>query len=285
MGKRNSLPKLNEQEKNLILQKSNPLLTLSETSMTLVELKILDVYLSRINSHDINSRLVKFGKGELEKILDVVKIPKSELTKRLTNLFQIVTIKDKSETITLSLFEMARYSQDDLTGLWNIELCCTVSAMKYIFNIENLGYLKYRLKNVINLTSRYSYVLYLYLENNRFRKSFVVALDELKQILNCNADRYNTFKCFNAEILKKCQKELTDKTNLKFDYSLIKQCRKVVAIQFYIFADDEHTTSTLQATTNNNTMRKAETYSKTTQTTQSNTSYNIDEFSKYDIFE
>lgn len=291
MAKRTKLIKLNEQEKNLILQKSNPLITLSETGITLQELKILDVYLSRINSHDVSSRLVKFEKGELEKILNVDRIRKEELDKRLDGLFKVVTIKDnriKKGFTKIALFEKAEAVQDD-NGLWQIELSCTVSAMQYIFNIENIGYLRYRLKNVINLTSRYSYVLYLYLEHNRYKKSFVVSLDELKQILNCNVDYYKEFKYFNADILKKCHKELTDKTNLKFDYSLIRQCRKVVAIQFYVADDDEHTTSTrLQATTNNNTLGKAETYSKqrqTTQTTKKDTSYNIDVFNKYDIFE
>ena len=39
-------------ENKLIVQKSNPLQSLSETGMSLVEFKILDAYLSRINSYD-----------------------------------------------------------------------------------------------------------------------------------------------------------------------------------------------------------------------------------------
>ena len=56
---------------NLLVQKSNPLLTLSETNMTLAELKILDAYLSRIDSHDPEKRFIRLEKGQIEDILGV----------------------------------------------------------------------------------------------------------------------------------------------------------------------------------------------------------------------
>ena len=40
----------------LVVQKSNPLQSLSETAMSLTEFKILDAYLSRIDSHDEEKR-------------------------------------------------------------------------------------------------------------------------------------------------------------------------------------------------------------------------------------
>ena len=226
MPKRKKLPKIpdytgipNDDDK-LVVQKSNPLQTLSETKLSLAQFKILDAYLSRIDSHDEEKRFVRFEKGELEKILGVTKISKEDLQARLENLFQTVTIKDankrKGFTI-IALFEKAEAYQDD-NGLWQVDLACTSSALEYVFNIENLGYLRYRLKNIIDLTSRYSYILYLYLENNRFRKSWKISLEELRKILNCTAETYNQYKRFNDLILKKCHKELHEKTDLKFSY-------------------------------------------------------------------
>jgi hypothetical protein len=221
---------------DLIVQKSNPLQSLSETSMTLTEFKILDVYLSRINSHEPKKRYVKFDRGEFEKLLGVTKIPIPEMNKRLDNLFQTITVRDESRPKgfrKIALFEYADfYANDD--GLWTVELACTLSAMEYIFNIDNIGYLRYRLKNVIELTSRYSYVMYLYLEQNHFRKSWEISLSELKKILNCTAERYTQYKFFNSEILKKCQKELQEKTTLNFSYEPIKQGRKVTKIKFTV---------------------------------------------------
>lgn len=206
----------------LVVQKSNPLQSLSETGLTLPQFKILDAYLSRIDSHDEDKRFVRFGKGQLEKILGVTRILKDELQKRLDNLFQKVTIRDKDKKngfTTIALFEKAEAYQDD-NGLWQVELACTPSAIEYIFNVENIGYLRYRLRNVMNLTSRYSYVLYLFLEKHLQCKTKVlkISIEKLKIMLNCTAERYKKFKNFNAEVLKKCQKEINEKTNLTFSY-------------------------------------------------------------------
>ena len=65
MPKRKNLPKIPDytgiptDENKLMVQKSNPLQSLSETGMSLVEFKILDAYLSRINSHDEEKRYVR----------------------------------------------------------------------------------------------------------------------------------------------------------------------------------------------------------------------------------
>ncbi len=238
MAKRKKLPSVPDYlgtSSNQQVQKSNPLQSLSETPLTLSELKILDVYLSRINSHNPDKRYVRFEKGELEKLLGVTRILKDDLEKRLDNLFVAVTIRDENKPknfTKIGLFEKAEATQDD-DGLWQVNLACTGSAMEYVFNIENLGYLRYRLKNIIDLTSRYSYVLYLYLENNRFRKSWEVSIDELRKTLNCTADSYNAYKEFNDKILKKCHKELNNKTTLKYTYEPCKKKgRKYTAIKF-----------------------------------------------------
>ena len=246
MPKRKNLPKIPDytgiptDENKLMVQKSNPLQSLSETGMSLVEFKILDAYLSRINSHDEEKRYVRFEKGELEKILGVSRILKYDLEARLDGLFRVVTIRDghKKEGFTkIALFEKAEAFQSD-DGLWQIDLACSPSALEYVFNLDNIGYLRYRLKNIIELTSRYSYVLYLYLENRRKgkqSKSWTVPLDELKEMLRCTADTYNQYKRFNDLILKKCYKELHEKTDLQFTYEPVKvKGRKVIAIHFTV---------------------------------------------------
>lgn len=221
---------------NHFIQKSNPLLSLSETDMSLAELKILDVYLDRIDSHDEEKRTVQFEKGEIEEMLGITRILKPDLEKRLRHLAQTVKIEDESKPKgfkLVSLFEEIDAWQDD-DGLWQISLTCTNQAREYIFNIDNIGYLRYRLKNIISLTSRYSYVLYLWLEHNRFRHSWEIELNELKNLLRCTADTYNQFYRFNDLILKRCQKELLEKTDCRFSYTPIKRGRTVKSIRFTV---------------------------------------------------
>ena len=252
MPKRKKLPEIPDytgvptDENKLMVQKSNPLQSLSETGMSLAEFKILDAYLSRINSHDEEKRYVRFEKGELERLLGVSRILKNDLEARLDGLFRVVTIRDghkKKGFTKIALFEKAEAIQSD-DGLWQIDLACTPSALEYVFNVDNIGYLRYRLKNIIELTSRYSYILYLYLESRRKgkqSKSWTIPLDELKEMLRCTADSYaDGYKDFNKDILKKCYKELHEKTDLRFTYEPVKgKGRKVVAIRFTVetFAD------------------------------------------------
>lgn len=221
---------------NYLVQKSNPLQSLSETKMTLAEFKILDAYLSKIDSHNPEKREVVFDKGELENLLDVVRITNTDLAHRIDNLFKVVTIRDpeKPNKFTkIALFSCAEYTQDD-DGQWTIKLACSPEALEYIFNIESIGYLRYRLKNVVNLTSRYSYLLFLYLESNRFRGAWTIPLDDLKKMLCCTADTYSEYKRFNDLVLKKCQKELSKKTDIDFDYVALRRGRKVTSIQFIL---------------------------------------------------
>lgn len=225
---------MSQKAESMLVQKSNPLQSLSETKMTLPEFKILDAYLSRIDSRKPEQRNVRFEKGELEKLLGIDKINKSDLEKRIDNLFQTVTIRDPNKPngfTKIGLFARADCNQDE-NGQWQVNLACSAEAMEYVFNIENIGYLKYRLKNVVDLTSRYSYILYLYLENNRYRKSWKITLDELKALLRCSAERYEQYKFFNSEILKKCHREITEKTSLGYSYKPIRNGRKVTHIEF-----------------------------------------------------
>lgn len=222
----------------LTVQKSLPLFALWQSDLTLAEFKILDTYLSRIDSHKPDRRVVMFEKGELENLLGVQKINNKDLELRLKHLMgNVVKLEDKTSKKgfrLVSLFEEAVAEQDD-NGLWQVKLECTQKAMKYFFNVENLGYLRYKLRSITSLTSRYTYIMFTYLEHNRFRKSWEVGLDELKKILDCDTEEtYKEFKFFNVKILKKVQKELHEKTECRYAYEPIKKGRSVVAIRFTV---------------------------------------------------
>lgn len=225
-------------EDKLTVQKSLPLFSLWRSELTLAEFKILDTYLSRIDSHKPEKRAVMFEKGELEKILGVKKINNQDLKIRLKHLMgNVIEIPDESIKKgfrLVTLFEEAVAEQDDY-GLWQVKLECTQKAMKYFFNIENLGYLRYKLRCITSLTSRYTYIMFIYLEANRYRKSWDVPLDELKQILDCDKEEYaKEFKYFNRDVLKRVQKEMLEKTECRYSYEPVKKGRSVVAVHFEV---------------------------------------------------
>lgn len=224
-------------EDKLLVQKSLPLFALWRSDLTLPEFKILDTYLSRIDSRKPEKRTVLFGRGELEHILGVVKINHSDLKERLKHLMCTVEIPDpgfKKGFRLVNLFEEAVAEQDG-DGLWQVKLECSQKAMKYFFNVENLGYLRYKLRAITTITSRYSYILFTYIEHNRFRKSWEIELEELKHMLSCDqVETYRAFKEFHKQVLKRAHEELTEKTECRYTYEPIKKGRKVTAIRFTV---------------------------------------------------
>lgn len=221
----------------LVVQKSKPLFALWRSDLTLAEFKILDTYLARIDSHKPDKRTVVFSKGELEEKLGVKKINQQQLDERLAHLMTTIKIEDNTSKrgfVRIALFEKAIAEQDEC-GLWQVQLECTRSAMKYVFNIDNIGYLRYKLRCITALKSRQAYILFMFLEQNRFRTPFEVELEELKTILCCEKEEtYKEFKRFNDLVLKRIQKELNEKTECKFRYEPIKKGRSVVAIRFIL---------------------------------------------------
>lgn len=226
----------NLKRKNIV-QKSTPLFSLWKSDITLAEFKILDTYLSRIDSHRPDERKVVFAKGEFEELLGVKQIRTEDVKERLKRLMsQVVEIKDerrKKGMKLVTLFSMADCDKDQ-NGQWQIELSCSEHAMEYFFNIESIGYLRYKLRSIIGLGSRYSYILFIYIESNRFRGTWFVSIEELKYILRCEEKVYEEYKRFNEKILKKSKIELEEKTQLRYTYEPVKKGRKVVAIQFSV---------------------------------------------------
>lgn len=237
--KQSELPPLVDNLKDTYeVQKSNPLFSLWKSDLTLQEFKILDTYLSRIDSHNPEQRCVRFEKGEMENLLCVTQIKTNELKERLKHLMgQVVEIKDPQEKNgfnLVTLFEEARCDKDE-NEQWQVTLECTQKAMKYFFNIENLGYLRYKLRSIINLNSRYSYIMFMYIESNRYRKSWEVGVDELRVILNCEKEEtYSEYKRFNDKILRRCYEELKEKTELRYTYEPVRKGRKIVKIRFTV---------------------------------------------------
>ena len=222
--------------KNYIVSRSRPLLSLGKSALSLYELKVLDTYLSKINPHKPDERTVIFKKGEFEALFDYNRIKLPELKEHLNNLqsLKVDIATNENETDTIVLFERAKAVQDQYK-MWQVELTCSQSAMRYFFNIESLGYLRYKLWNILQLSSRYSYLLFLYLVDNRFRKNWTISFEELKQVLNCeNITSYNSFRDFRRAVLDRCKEEILSKTDIIFDYTTIKAGRYVKDIQFNV---------------------------------------------------
>jgi hypothetical protein len=230
---------LNEEH---IVQKSTPLVLMRNIPFDLGELKVFNVYLSRINSHDYEKRSVKFTKRELESLLGFEEMRVDKLF-RYTRTFlgKIAEIPlSPNEYIQLNLFSSFKFYKNEF-GEWEILMTCTEEAKEYIFDIDNIGYIRYMLKNVIVLTSTYSYFLYTYIILNRFRGTWTESVERLrKEVFQCNEiETYKEYKYFKRDVLDRAMNEVNEKTDVNISYNVVKRGRHVTDIHF-IYDSESH---------------------------------------------
>lgn len=209
----------------LTVQKSRPFQTLLQSKLSLIAHKILDIYLARINSHNPQNTSIIFKKDELEKILGVKEIKFKSLHSVLDELKQPYKVFDKKKNgySIITIFKHASLDKDT-NGLWDISLQCSESAQPYIFQIEKKGYVKYKLKNILTLKSKYSYILYVYLQSQRtMHLTWNIKIDDIKKLLQCDTqETYNEYKHFNDKVLKRAQQELKKKQIVIFIMNQLK---------------------------------------------------------------
>lgn len=229
------------------VQKSDPLVLMRSVPFSLGELKILDTYISRINANDDSRRTVIFTKEEYEELMGITGANYRALQKHTKGMLgKVVELQmPNKDYLQFVLFEQARYHKDEY-GKPIIELTCTSLAKDLFFCIGKYHYFKYALENVINLTRKASYLLYLYIRTNRYRGEWEVDLHELRdKILDCKEqESYQEYKIFKNRVFDPAVKEVNNKTDCHFEYEPIKRGRRVAKIKFTYIPEVESTIDT-----------------------------------------
>ena len=231
------------------VSKTDAIRNLVKSSLSLNQLKLLDLYLARINSHNPAERFVRISSGDLKKFFHTSHIDpaymralvegeydkKGKLVKQGLLGFP-VHFDDAVEAHTEVLFSTARYRKDAY-GVYCLTLGCSEEAKKYIFFEKGIHYLRTKLHFLINLKSRYSYALYYYILShlyNRRPRAFEVSIDDLRTELHAIEGTYKEFKRFHTLILKPAVKEVNEKTDVRVDYEVIKRGTRAVGIRFNV---------------------------------------------------
>lgn len=202
------------------------------------EYKILDTYLSRINPRDPSTCTVTFTKDEYCELMGLAGQVRTNQLKNYTSHFlgNIVTLprSDKKKGyVQAALFKSASYDEEEQL----ITLTCNDDPLIFntFFNIDTIGYVRYRLSNIVNLNSAYAIKLYFYLRDNAFRKKFTIKFKELREKIECTSRYYESYTNFNKDILKRIIDDINENTDLEVEYTNIRKIRRVTTdIEFVI---------------------------------------------------
>lgn len=227
-----------------ILNQIDLLFLFTQTDMTLTELKILCGFLDWIGDEE-EVWLAQFEKSKLETDLGLSPMQGSEFRDQLQKFTRVIKTVGKTEVNGKTLKQERLFydvSKSDVwldeDGIWFAHLGCTYPARQTVFSPNNIcvEYLQDFISKMVHITSRHSFVMYLYLELNRRKKIWDavwdVDLNELKAILQCDTDM--SFRKFNDLVLKKCQTDLAEKTALHFTYKPVKRGRSIIGLHITV---------------------------------------------------
>lgn len=221
------------------VEKSIPLVWAKFIEFNQKEIKILETYLSRIDARDDGNTEVIFTKREYEQLVDVSEIKPAAMDKYITSFLRkqisLNYIKNGKEAWhKFTLFSDSRFEWDDELGQYIITIDCNPKLKSLFFNLAEQGYVRYRLRNILNLSSKHAIKLYPVLKDVIYKHGGVwkIDLSELKEVLEVSEDSsYNSFKEFNRAVLKKVQKEINSNTDIHFEYDKIMYGKKVKGIK------------------------------------------------------
>lgn len=224
--------------KNVI--KSNNLV-LSHFKMTLHEQKILVLCISKIKKEDKKDDYIDLTfKLTVEEMSKFLLLSKRTLYKDLENIsarlmrYLIEIRNENGEFEKIRPFPYARYEDGIFTLRFEQSMKDYLMELKdkfTIYDIENVRYLK----------SNYSMRMYEILKSYEWINHCVIELDELKKLVGVIGitddnyiDLYTRYNDFKRYVLVTAQKELEEKTDIKFEFQEIKKGRKVMQIEFII---------------------------------------------------
>ena len=154
-------------------------------------------------------------------------IPK--ITKELMK--KVFEIQEGNTLLQVAWLSSARYEKG--SGMVTVKF--SPDLKPYMLQLKE-KFTQYQLANILTMKSKYSPRIYEILKCNEFKKQgyIVIAVDELKKMLGITEKSYDLYSNFKIKIINQAQKELKEKTDIRFDFEEIKTGRKVTSIKFSI---------------------------------------------------
>lgn len=202
------VPGVNIVEKSYELNKAR-------LDMSLLEYRFFNLYLSRINARDVNTRYVKISLEDYCKIMNIRKINlESVRTTRDNLLRKLIHIPNESGgERTFQIFSMCDIRKEN--GVTVIEFNAHDQALPFMFNIQK--YLQYP-DEMIKLPSFNSMRLYECCVQYKKIGYVKLTITELKERLNLNKKAYERWADFKTKVIDVSVDLINALTNIFLEY-------------------------------------------------------------------
>lgn len=140
---------------------------------------------------------------------------------------KVITIAKPNGWAKCAIFSYCEY--DAQKGTIN---CRFDPAMKPHYLKLSEKFTQYSLMEFLSLPSIYSQRLYEILKSWKDKPEVELGISDLHKILDVPISLKKDFAAFRRRVLEKAHKDITEKTDLVYDWEAIKEGRSVVAVRF-----------------------------------------------------
>lgn len=231
---------------NYLIEKRNVLNELRSNSMTLQELRFFSIYLSKINSSDISTRVVRFSLEDFHRIMGIDSRIKAGYLKAIIHslLSKIVDVPldERGNYTSFQLFKKCTVNVDEY-GERYIEIDAHDDALPLMFEFKE-KYFCYQLWNALKLKSSNQLRMYEILKQYESLGERTITIVELKELLGIDKSDYAQWGNFKTHVLEVCRKAMEENTDIKFTYeSTGKKGKsgKILKLKFKIYKNKNYT--------------------------------------------
>jgi plasmid replication initiation protein len=234
------------------VNKSNALNEVRNNRMTISQIRLFTIYLSKINPKKIESREVTFRLEEYTKIMQFKQTNTTRLIKTAEDLLSL-TVKFWDRTgehsseglkgfVMCQLFKRFRLYKDEEKGEWNVSIDCHDDVVQLMFDLQRY-YFKYELWNALQLTSPNQQRMYEILKQYEKIGERILSVKDLRELLGIKSDEYTVWQNFKKRVLDASQEALARYTDIKFTWEVHGKRGKggkIVALKFIIEKNNDY---------------------------------------------
>lgn len=207
-----------ELSKDHWIEKSNTLNEIRNSKMTLSQIRLFSIYLSKINPKDIKTRLVLFKLSEYIRIMEFKQMNITRLQQTAEDLLGLTAcFKELDGGLTIcQLFKRFKLFKGD-DNEWYVSIDCHDDILPLMFEFQRY-YFKYKLWNALKLTSSSQQRMYEILKQYEYAGAREISVKDLREFLGIGKDEYDRWERFRVRVLDSCQQALQDFTDIKFTW-------------------------------------------------------------------
>jgi len=228
-------------KKNYLVVKLNALNEMRSKEMTLQELRLFSIYLSKINPRDPSTKLVRFPLVDFLTVMEL-KEPNIPYFKKVAESLlskPVLVPTERGGFDAFNLFSRFRVDADE-NGDWFVDINANDEALPLLFDFKG-HFFKYELWNTLRLKGKNQYRMYEVLKQNERMGYRVASVTDLKGMLGIEEKEYPQFKHFRQNVLEPCKKALTELTDISFTYEPhSKKGRKIHELKFTITKNKDY---------------------------------------------